>query len=118
MFNGRQIILGIPPDCIPGGTLKQKIVAIYHLQFEDVSDIAKKNGGFVAEVPQNSMFLIPAGLIIITITIDESRGLRWSFVPPDWQFDTISSNMRMKQESFPKVHDDRWESLSNIVHVG
>jgi len=28
MFNGRQIILGIPPDCIPGGTLKQKIAAI------------------------------------------------------------------------------------------
>ena len=76
VLSGSFAFVGIATDSVAGEGVKQKRETLYKMAGKNMMDLVKSDG-WICEVKENQMIVVPTGCVIVMLAAELSHGIGW-----------------------------------------
>ena len=101
LFEGSEIVLGIPQEKIPGSNIKEKRKHLFSATIDTLSALLAQ-GGFMHMHDSSKLLVLPTGFLFVFVSTG-ACGLRWALSSDDADTERVKAQLSALMLAFPEM---------------
>ena len=101
LLEGKEIVLGIPLEKIPGSNMKEKRKHLFSATIDTLTTLLGQ-GGFLHEHDSSKLLVLPTGFMFVFVSTG-ACGLRWAVSSDDADTERVKAHLSALIHAFPEM---------------